>query len=389
MLAICSDLDETPDRNVYIETMRYLNTTETTTMGPGIGLETGNTIYFDMPPEQFSYWNTDERGREIIRTLIKSGHIDCLHSYGDLATNRAHVERALEELTRYNCKLYVWIDHGRAPSNFGQDIMQGQGDIMGSQVYHADITTSFGIKYVWLGRVTSLIGQNVRRSFRGIWNLNHPTTSTKTLLKEIAKVILSYCGNSKYALHKQNHLLQQTRLRCGHEVYEFIRSNPHWGGVSCGDTADGIAEVLVERMLSKLVKREGVCILYTHLGKYKKRNEAFSAPTRKALSLLAQYSHEKKILVTTTSRLLRYCRMIRELNISMSLNGERCQIDVSNDDKKNFPEGLSLYVQNPGTKRITINGHEVKNFQINAPDHTGNPSVSLPWQRLEFPRRIH
>ena len=90
MLAICSDLDETPDRHVYGEIMRFLNTTKETTMGPGTGLEVGNTIYFDMPPGQFSYWNTDEAGRAMVRTLIRSGHIDCLHSYGDLATTRSH-----------------------------------------------------------------------------------------------------------------------------------------------------------------------------------------------------------------------------------------------------------------------------------------------------------
>ncbi|NLX13830.1 MAG: hypothetical protein GXY44_09295 [Phycisphaerales bacterium] len=45
MLAICSDLDETPDRQTYWEIMRFLNTTETTSMGPGVGLEVGNSIY--------------------------------------------------------------------------------------------------------------------------------------------------------------------------------------------------------------------------------------------------------------------------------------------------------------------------------------------------------
>src|SRR3972149_7860855 len=89
MLAICSDLDETPNREVYFEMMKFLNTTKNTAMGPGVGLEVGNSIYFDMPSDQFSYWNTDEKGREMIRALIRSGHIDCLHSYGDLATTRA------------------------------------------------------------------------------------------------------------------------------------------------------------------------------------------------------------------------------------------------------------------------------------------------------------
>ena len=57
--------------------------------GPGVGLEVGNSIYFDMPPGQFAYWNTDDAGRAMVRALIRSGHIDCLHSFGDLATTRA------------------------------------------------------------------------------------------------------------------------------------------------------------------------------------------------------------------------------------------------------------------------------------------------------------
>ena len=107
MLAICSDLDETPDQHVFFETMRYLNTTEASSLGRGIGLEVGNSIYFDMPQGQFSYWNTDDEGRAMIRSLIQSGHIDCLHSFGDLATTRKHAERAWYELSRNNCKLEV------------------------------------------------------------------------------------------------------------------------------------------------------------------------------------------------------------------------------------------------------------------------------------------
>src|SRR5687768_6833004 len=105
MLAICSDLDETPNREVYYELMRFLNTTDETSMGPGVGLEVGNTIYFDMPPDQFAYWSTDDRGRAMVRELIRSGHIDCLHSFGDFATTRAHAARALDELEKHNCKL--------------------------------------------------------------------------------------------------------------------------------------------------------------------------------------------------------------------------------------------------------------------------------------------
>ena len=115
-------------------------------MGPGVGLEVGNSIYFDMPPDQFAYWNTDDAGREMVRALIRSGHIDCLHSYGDLATTRQHAARALDELDRHGCRLEVWVDHGTAVTNFGSDIMRGHGDEVGHEAYHADLTTRYGIK---------------------------------------------------------------------------------------------------------------------------------------------------------------------------------------------------------------------------------------------------
>src|ERR1041384_8309311 len=73
MLAICSDLDETPDAETYFELMRFLNTTEETSMGTGVGLEVGNSMYFDMPAGHFSYWNATEVEREKIRALIRSG----------------------------------------------------------------------------------------------------------------------------------------------------------------------------------------------------------------------------------------------------------------------------------------------------------------------------
>jgi hypothetical protein len=65
ILAICSDLDETPDRNQYFNLMKFLNSRDLTPLGPGVGLEVGNSIYFDMPADQFSYWNTDDQGRRM------------------------------------------------------------------------------------------------------------------------------------------------------------------------------------------------------------------------------------------------------------------------------------------------------------------------------------
>ncbi|HUU17725.1 MAG TPA: hypothetical protein VMW72_11285 [Sedimentisphaerales bacterium] len=265
---VACDLNETPDRHVFWKIMRFLNTTGETAMGPGVGLEVGNSIYFDMPPGQFAYWNTDEAGQEMVRMLIRSGHIDCLHSYGDLATTRKHAVRALDELTHRDCKLEVWIDHGTAVMNFGSDIMQGHGDELNHEAYHADLTVGYGIKYVWRGRVTSITGQDIPASLSGIFNWRHPVKSSRTLFKEAAKRKLARKGNHKYAIHEPNETLCPTvLLRDKSKVYEFLRCNPHWGGVSSCDQGKHIGEVLTDGMLKRLISQGGTCVLYTHLGK--------------------------------------------------------------------------------------------------------------------------
>ena len=395
MLAICSDLDETPDAGVYAETMRFLNTSATTTMGPGLELEVGNSMYFDMPPEQFAYWNTDDAGREMIRTLIHSGHIDCLHSYGDLATRRADAGRTLEELARHDCRLEVWIDHGTAPTNFGADIMQGHGDQVGHEAYHADLTIGHGVRYVWRGRVTSVIGQDVPTRMRGVWVAEHPVASARTVGKEISKRMLGRLGSAKYAMHGPNRVLQRVELRDGRSAYEFLRSNPHWGGVSSCETARGIGQVLTEGMLTELIGREAVCLLYTHLGKIHNRESPLPPIAVAAFRRLARAYRDGEILVTTTRRILRYLALRDVVKWSACRQGSRLAIDLRIAPINPLDEvpvsaadlaGLAFYCPADADCVVTLNESEIAAVQMNPPDHTGWASVSLPWPRLEFPR---
>jgi len=393
MLAICSDLDETANRHVYREIMRFLNTTADTAMGPGAGLEVGNSIYFDMPPDQFAYWNTDDTGREMIRTLIRSGHIDCLHSYGDLATTRRHAARALDELERHDCKLEAWVDHGTAATNFGSDIMQGHGDEVGHEAYHADLTTDYGIKYVWRGRVTSITGQDVPASLGGIFNWRHPVKSSRTLFKEAAKRRLARKGSLKYAMHGPNETLSQIALRDGTPMYEFMRCNPHWGGISSCEQGRHIGKVLTDALLDRLIRRGGMCVLYTHLGKIDDPSVPFNAEAVAAFRRLAEAFENGKILVTTTRRLLRYRRTVREIAFDTRRNGKKLHISLHRGADDSCPgelsesdlSGLTLYVADPKETRMIIDGQEVTDLKRNGPDHTGRQTVSITWPALEFP----
>lgn len=385
-LAICSDLDETPDREVYEETARFLNTTQTTAMGEGLGLEVGNTIYFDMPPDQFAYWNTDDRGRALVQALIRSGHIDCFHSFGDLATTREQAGRSLDELARHDCRLSVWIDHAVAPTNFGADIMRGTGDVPGAPAYHADLTCGFGVEYVWRGRVTSVVAQDVPRSLGGIFDPAHPLASARTLAKEMTKSGLARIGHAKYSMHPRNEVLRPARLRDGREVYEFLRANPFWLAVDKGETADGLAGVLVRPMLERLIARGGVSILYTHLGKVRDRRQPLGPATRAALEGLAGLYREGRILVTTTRRLLDYRAAVRQATVAFAEKDGGQEVEIALPPHRSA-DGLTVYLPRPAASpRLHLNGRVVTDARYNEPDHTGRASVSVPWRRLEFPR---
>lgn len=393
MMSICSDLDETPNETVYLETIRFLNGTKVTTMGQGLGLEIGNTMYFDMPENQFSYWNSSEGGREAVRMLVQSGHIDCLHSFGDLANRRAHAGSALEELERYGCKLRVWVDHGVAPSNFGSDIMKGSGDVPGSASYHADLTFGYGIRYVWVGRVTSVIGQDVPRRFNGIFDMAHPLASGKTVAKEGVKDLLAETIGGKFAMHAGNTVLREVTLRDGHRALEFVRCNPHFGGVSSRDTADGLGHVLTSSVLDILEERGGACILYTHLGKISDREKPLRGETVAALKHLAERVRDGRILLTTTRRLLDFTNTRRTHRFTATREGDWITVFVEegNGERKStgsdfhVPDGLTFYVEDPEKTRMFYNGHEMSDLRRNPPDSTGRRSVSVPWIPLRMP----
>jgi hypothetical protein len=385
-LAICSDLDETPSLETYLEQLRFLNTTSETAIGSGVGLEVGNSLYFDMAPGHFSYWNTSEHGRECLSTLIRSGHVDCLHSFGDLANTRSHAERAWNELDQHRCQFKVWVDHAVAPTNFGSDIMCGHGDEPNHAAYHADLTLAHGIRYLWRGRVTSVIGQDQPASLRANFRAEHALASARTIAKEFAKRSLARAGSRKYALHSANALLQPIQLRDGQRAWEFLRCNPHWGGVSAGDTGTGIAEVLQPVFLDSLTKREGACVLYTHLGKLGGEKDAFGSATVAAFRRLAEYARSKKIFVTTTRRLLDYTHTRESVQITAEVRGDELAIDLRRAaaDETRL-DGLTIYTDARLPIALSINGERIDDVTNNPPDHTGRTSVSLPWPSLNFP----
>lgn len=380
---ICSDLDETPDRDAYWEIVKFLNGRGNTAMGPGLGLEIGNTVYFDMAPGAFAYWTTDDRGRAMLQALIRSGHVDCLHSYGDLALTRTHAGRALDELARHGCRIKVWVDHATAPTNFGADIMRGQGDVPGSPAYHADLTMSHGVRHVWRGRVTSIVGQGAPRRWAPSFDRSHALPSLRALGKEWAKVSLANVGHAKYGLHADNELMCKTTLRDGHHVNEFIRCNPHWDGVTRADAADDIPEVITPRYLDALESSGGTSILYTHLGKSKDPARRFSPATVAALRELARRASEGRIFVTTTARLLEFQRMLGGIGVRIDEVAGNTVVRITRHAPDLDLSGLTIELDKRPAA-VEVDGRPAPGFSLHTLEG-GRVAIAWPWVPLELP----
>jgi hypothetical protein len=126
-------------------------------------------------------------------------------------------------------------------------------------------------------------------------------------------------------------------------------------------------------------------MLYTHLGKVRDVREPLPPATREALRLLATYRDEHRVLVTTTRRLLDWCRRKREARVETAGESNALRVDVRLPVPEGGFDGLSLYVPADRPVRVFLDGEELPDLRRNPPDHTGRSSVSLDWPRLELP----
>ena len=239
---------------------------------------------------------------------------------------------------------------------------------------------------------TSVIGQDARHSVRALWNGRHPRQSLRTIAKEAAKHWLARAGNGKYAMHASNRLMCPAVLRDGSRTVEFLRSNPHWAGVERVDTARGLAEAIGDRMLDALMERGAATVLYTHFAKRTDPQRPFDAYTCERLRALARRAHEREILVTTTSRLLRFCEVRDHIQYHTEQSGgvTRIRLDaVRNPARGEYVpdrdalQGLTFAVR--GAERVELcdaDGTLVPHVEVTV-DSTR--FVSIPWKHLAFP----
>jgi hypothetical protein len=390
-IAICSDIDNTETLGKFLEIQKFLNTREMTSMGEGVGLEIGNSFFFYEPSDgAISYFLSGPPVRDTIISFVKSGQIDVMHSYGKKSDfTREDAIRSLAELRKNNSKIDVWVDHDKSKSNFGDDVTFGLGDHPDSKAYHADLTLNYGIKFVWLGRVTMIVGQSAPltwEAFAGIFDKDHAIHSSINIGKEIAKNAMGVFGSKKYAMHKDNDLLRVVKLDDGNKVYEFTRFDNFWEGVSTGGTNKRLAYALSERTLKCLKDTEGYMVVYTHLGKNSDCMEPICKETQSALRNLAKESQAGNIYVTTTSRLLNYYINHKYLDWSFELGDGEVIIRINAIKDPIFGsfipsvrnlESITFHVPNKEKTTIYLSNKKIENVRKNPPDYTGRESITI------------
>lgn len=395
-LAISSDLDGTRTATEYFDLIDFMNR-DCHEDDDGLGLEFANSIYFAMPPSQFSYLGATNAEQARLRDYVHAGLVDTVHSFGGKARTRQDVRDILQEMDRQGLAIPVWTNHARVPTNMRELRGQrtGKGDCAGSAVYHARASRERGMRYVWRSQVTSLIGQNVRPDFLTPWLQNHPLRSGMTCLRQLGKSAAGLFSSS-WSLHRSNRLCALASLEDGTEVVEFMRSNSHWAGISAGESAAGLAGALSDRVLSNLVRRGGASVFYTHLGK---RVEGQNGPLPDsaigALRRIAHLQRKGKVLVLTTARLLDLtCLNQWVKGVPVKRQNNRFAIELSLDAPEFIRErltrflpesGLTVYFSGPPPTEIIFEGQSLSGIKPNTKDASGLESVSLPLSRPAVP----
>ncbi len=418
-LTICNDLDDYAFEE-FIEIHRFLNSSDDTSMGKGLGMEIGDSFWMysvkSDVSDAFTYFGrlNDKKTpyAETIKRLVKAGYIDCLHTYGNFnqygGFHRGYAERAVAELKKQEMHVQTWIDHGDMHNFQNIKLLGGLkersiGNGMTTKIveYHIDLSKKYGMRYYWPDIVTPIIGQFRKVRWRDlIFNrIYRRWLVTNRLLYSVFKLLPKrFLEGQKFLSEKkqqlellfENHLIFVKTLASGEKVYCFQR----YGDWFNADAAS-LEVTLAKDGLTELIKKNGTSIVYVHMGrKPPSCTNILPEGSIKALRELAAYYHRGDIYVTTTTRLLNYHIVSQNLVWKVNYNEGSYLIDifqVKDDVDGDFVptlvqlQGITFYTDKPEKTTIRLNGKAIKDIQINKPDEFGKTSISIPRTYLVFP----
>jgi len=253
---------------------------------------------------------------------------DTIHTWGDYVSaekvfNRKDAKEASKLLLQNNIKPSVWVDHSSFVGNFIMNSSKGAEshllDAAGYRYvnpnYSIDIAHKMGIRYLWDGQVSDSIKvEPVIYKRRYLDRLSEWIfINSKRVLSRLFNLRLIKDNHSEL----NNHALKVVEFEKGIKMYLFRRFGS-WRDAHI----DGVPNLINRKNLENLVKKESICVFYTHLGKKKadKVTDKIHIPPKTAdsFTLLKRYYDDKKIKVSSLSGLLDYVVLRDSLKIEDS-----------------------------------------------------------------------
>jgi hypothetical protein len=389
-IAISSDLDGTRSADDYFRLIRWLNKVADNTRPHAPGASFANSLYFSQPGERFCYDRASESERAIVRDLVRSGHVDTLHSFGDDIVDPKGLNDCLKEISRHELKFPVWINHSRAATNIWSprrpDVIGG--DDPRSPVYHAGHWSQMGTVYFGRGQTTAVLGQDTwPNPFRAV------TSAQSRSLRNagIAGIKLAVSpAIPKWRRQFSNVLGQEAQLKDGAKRIEMLRSNWFPAGIRGGARPEAIGALLHRSLMERLASSGGASILYTHLGAIPALPAKERERLRTVLAGFLECCADLSILVRTTAQLLDFSLLRRFVRIRKIPAGGHARLEISMscpDYLRNRLGGAlgesGLTIMVPGTDEPEV---EIRN--IPAFRHAQGPTVTGErpglW-RVQFP----
>jgi hypothetical protein len=311
---------------------RFLNTTQETPKGKGLGLEIGDTFWFYDELGRFSYFdkysNRLSDQAPVIRDYYASGYIDCLHTWGDFSNlpfERKYAEWVVEECAATGMTLPIWVNHGNVHNthNINRDVPHHQGAKPGSSSFHVDLLFQAGFRVLWRF-LTPIIGQDRPLSLGEHLSIGSEQSSSRAsfVTKRIAKRSLMAIdrelgGICRY--HRENmdnEFLAEATLDNGQRVHEFRRFNNHPVNIWHGMHVPDLLRQLHADVLDRLTEVGGYMVVYNHL----EYGDFYHPDIVAVLRDLGRREQEGNIWVTTTAKLVRYNQVFHGLRWSEQMS---------------------------------------------------------------------
>ena len=255
---------------------------------------------------------------------IANAHFhDTLHAWGDYVHSRSRgfdredAVAAISLLKTHGLHPRVWVDHSTHPQNMLHNStdgstprrVDGSGTVYESFTYTLDLAAELGIRYIWDGGLTPILGQDTPLSARE-WYARQASSRLRAALL-LAWHWLSTRGIVRWARslvtydERINRQYFAHTFADGRTLYCFRR----YGTWKDADI-DGLGQLIAPERIAELLDRQATCIVYTHLGKRRasRRTDSAHIPpeTRAALAHLRRQHDERALRLSPVSTLLDY-----------------------------------------------------------------------------------